>query len=125
MKEANRGSMEPTGTEAPITFSERAVAEIKAVMARENRADDALRVWIAGAGCAGLQYGMGIESDIQEGDTEFVQHGLRIVVDDRSLPYMQGSTVEFVEDEQGGGFRIDNPNVVSGCSTCGSGCGCE
>lgn len=110
---------------APVTFSERAVEEIKAVLARENRSEDALRVFIAGAGCSGLQYGMGIESDIQEDDTEFVQHGLRVVIDSQSLQFMQGSSVEFVEDEHGGGFRIDNPNVVSGCSTCGSGCGCQ
>lgn len=114
----------PEVMEAPITFSERAAAEIKAVLERENRADDALRVYIAGAGCSGLQYGMGIESEIGDDDTEFMQHGLRVVVDNQSLQYMRGSSVEFVEDPQGGGFRIDNPNVSSGCSTCGSGCGC-
>lgn len=111
--------------EAPITFSERAAEEIKAVLARENRSQDALRVFVAGAGCSGLQYGMGIDTVAQEGDTEFVQHGLRVLIDSQSLAFMHGSSIEFVEDEYGGGFRIDNPNVVSGCSTCGSGCGCE
>lgn len=111
--------------EAPITISEKAVEAIKAVLAQENRSEDALRVFVAGAGCSGLQYGMGIDTVAQEGDTEFYQHGLRVLIDSQSLAFMQGSFIEFVEDEQGGGFRIDNPNVVSGCSSCGSGCGCE
>jgi iron-sulfur cluster assembly protein len=111
--------------QAPVTFSERAAIEIKAVLAREERANDALRVFIAGAGCSGLQYGMGIEETAQGSDTEFVQHGLRVVIDAQSLEYMQGASVEFVEDENGGGFRIENPNAPSGCSSCASsGCGC-
>ncbi len=111
--------------EAPVTFTERAATEIKAVLAREERPNDALRVFISGAGCSGLQYGMGIEESAQEDDTEFVQHGLRVVIDAQSLEYMKGASVEFIEDESGGGFRIDNPNAPSGCSSCSSsGCGC-
>ena len=115
----------PDAVEVPICFSERAAAEIKAVLEQENRSDDALRIFIAGASCSGFQYGMGIESNIIEGDTEYVQHGLRIVIDDQSLQFMRGSSVEFVEDEQGGGFRIDNPNAVNACSSCGAGCGAD
>jgi iron-sulfur cluster assembly accessory protein len=110
--------------DAPISFSERAVAEIQAVLSQENREGDALRIFVAGAGCSGLQYGMGIETEAGDDDTEFMQHGLRVIIDGQSLKYMQGASVEFVEDPNGGGFRIDNPNVVSGCSTCGSAGGC-
>lgn len=116
---------DPNAVETPITFSERAAEEIKAVLARENRSSDALRVFVAGAGCSGLQYGMGIDTDARDGDVEFVQHGLRVLIDSQSLEFMRGSSIEFVEDENGGGFRIDNPLAMSGCSTCGSGCGCE
>lgn len=110
--------------EAPVTFSERAASEVKSVLAKENRPDDALRVFIAGAGCSGLQYGMGIEQTAGEDDTEFEQHGLRVIIDDQSLQYMQGASVEYIDDENGGGFRIDNPNAPAGCSSCASG-GCD
>ena len=114
----------PTVAEAPIVFSERAVSEIQAVLERENRAGDALRIFVAGAGCSGLQYGMGIESEAGDDDTEFMQHGLRVIIDSQSLQYMVGSSVEFIEDPNGGGFRIDNPNASSGCSSCASSGGC-
>ncbi|MBM3494908.1 MAG: iron-sulfur cluster assembly accessory protein [Armatimonadetes bacterium] len=110
---------------APVLFSERAGTEIRAVLERESRAGDALRIFVAGAGCSGLQYGMGIEAEAAEGDTEFVQHGLRVVIDGQSLQYMEGSTVEYVEEPGGAGFKIDNPNVTSGCSSCGSAGGCS
>lgn len=112
-------------TDIPVTFSERAVTEVRALLEQENRPNDALRVFVAGAGCSGLQYGMGIDTDAQEGDTEFVQHGLRVLIDGQSLKYMAGSSVEFIEDPNGGGFKIDNPNAVSGCGSCGGGCGSD
>ncbi|NLH99855.1 MAG: iron-sulfur cluster assembly accessory protein [Chthonomonadales bacterium] len=110
--------------DAPVTFSERAVAEIQAVLEREERAGDALRIFVAGASCSGLQYGMGIETSPDDGDTEYMQHGLRVIIDSQSLQYMQGASVEFVESPNGGGFRIDNPNVTGGCSSCASSGGC-
>jgi iron-sulfur cluster assembly protein len=67
---------------------------------------------------------MGIEAEAGEDDTEFVQHGLRVVIDGQSLQHMEGSTVEFVEEADGAGFRIDNPNATGGCSSCGSAGGC-
>ncbi len=113
-----------TVAEAPVVFSERAAAEVQAVLTRENRAGDALRIFVAGVGCSGLQYGMGIESEAGDEDTEFVQHGLRVIIDGQSLKYMVGSSVEFIEDANGGGFRIDNPNATGGCSSCASSGGC-
>jgi iron-sulfur cluster assembly protein len=76
-------------------------------------------VFVAGGGCSGLSYGMAFESNIQEYDTVVeVGDGVRVVIDDTSLMYLQGATIDYVDSLMGGGFRIDNPNAVSTC-----GCG--
>lgn len=104
----------------PIKLSERAVTELKDLMASQDKSQAALRVWVAGGGCSGLSYGLALDdSSPEEGDQVFEQSGIRIFVDDLSLHYMDGSTVDFVEDTLGGGFKIDNPNAVSSCG-CGS-----
>lgn len=106
-------------------------------MASQEKSDAALRVWVAGGGCSGLQYGLALDDgQPEDGDQIFEQDGIRIFVDDLSLNYMEGSSVDYVDDQLGGGFKIENPNAVSSCG-CGSsfqtsesgeaqggGCGC-
>jgi len=113
--------MSATVTESapPITLTERAAAEIKDLFQRQGVESAALRVFVAGGGCSGLQYGMAIADEVEEDDLELEQHGVRILVDSYSLNYIAGSSVDFVEDPMGGGFKIDNPNAVRGCG-CGS-----
>lgn len=103
-----------------ISLSERAASELKEIMASGNQEGAALRVWVAGGGCSGLNYGIALdENNPDEQDRVFDAHGVRIFVDDLSLSYMDGATVDFVDDEQGGGFKVENPNAVSSCG-CGS-----
>ena len=103
-----------------ITLSERAVTELKDLMSTQAKQDSALRVWVAGGGCSGLSYGMALDDGTpEEGDQIFEQDGVKIYVDGLSLNYMDGSSVDFVEDSLGGGFKIENPNAVSTCG-CGS-----
>ena len=108
-----------TETTSTIALSERAASEIKGLFEREGVQNAALRVFVAGGGCSGLQYGMQIADEIEEGDVELEQHGVRILVDSLSIQYVRGASVDFVEDDMGGGFKIDNPNAVRGCG-CGS-----
>jgi iron-sulfur cluster assembly accessory protein len=104
----------------PITLTERAVTELKDLMQSQEKAAAALRVWVAGGGCSGLQYGMALDDGSpEEGDQTFEQDGLKIVVDDMSLKYMDGASVDYVDDTFGGGFKIENPNATSSCG-CGS-----
>jgi iron-sulfur cluster assembly protein len=104
----------------PITLSDRAVTELKDLMASQSKAEAALRVWVAGGGCSGLQYGMALDDGKPEdGDQVFEQNGLKIYVDDLSLRYMDGASVDYVDDTLGGGFKIDNPNATQSCG-CGS-----
>jgi iron-sulfur cluster assembly protein len=107
--------------EAPvITLSERAAAEIKTLLEEQGTPDAALRVWVAGGGCSGLQYGMAIdEAQPEDGDQILGDQGVKIYLDNLSLPYMKGSVVDYVDDVLGGGFKIENPNAVKSCG-CGS-----
>jgi iron-sulfur cluster assembly accessory protein len=78
-----------------------------------------LRVAIQGGGCSGFEYALGFDRGPQEGDHELEFHGVKVVVDPFSAPYLQGSTVDFLETLQESGFKIDNPNATSSCG-CGS-----
>lgn len=96
-----------------------AVVKIKQLLAEKNIPDYALRVFVAGGGCSGLQYGMAFEGNIQEFDTTVEIDGVRMVIDPTSLLYVRGAVIDFVDSLMGGGFRIDNPNAVSTCG-CGT-----
>jgi len=90
-----------------------------------------LRVFLSGGGCGGYQYGMSLDNNPMENDTVTIQAGVKLIIDDISLQYLHGATIDYVTNEMGTGFKIDNPNQlpVSSCG-CGSGssssasCGC-
>lgn len=104
----------------PITLSSKAACELKELMIAEGKASCALRVWVAGGGCSGLSYGMALDDgEPEEGDNVFENEGVRIFVDPMSLQYMDGASVDYVDDAMGGGFKIENPNATSSCG-CGS-----
>lgn len=103
-----------------ITLTDRALTELKDLMHSQAKAEAALRVWVAGGGCSGLQYGMALDDSAPEQDDQvFEQAGVKIFVDEMSLRYMSGSQVDYVDDQFGGGFKIENPNAVGSCG-CGS-----
>jgi iron-sulfur cluster assembly accessory protein len=104
-------------TTAPITVTEAAAAKVLALLAEETDAT-VLRVAIAGGGCSGFQYQLGFDAGPQEGDVEFTMHGVDVVVDPFSAPYLQGASIDYLEGLQESGFKIENPNAVSSC-----GCG--
>jgi iron-sulfur cluster assembly protein len=104
----------------PITLTDKAITELKDLMASQEKTDAALRVWVAGGGCSGLSYGMALDDgEPEEGDNVYTQDDVKVYVDPLSLQYMDGSTVDYVDDVLGGGFKIDNPNAVQSCG-CGS-----
>jgi iron-sulfur cluster assembly accessory protein len=104
----------------PITLTERATIELKQLMEAENKSEAALRVWVAGGGCSGLSYGMALDDgQPEEGDNVYSHDGVKIYVDALSLGYMDGASVDYVDDTLGGGFKIENPNATSTCG-CGS-----
>jgi iron-sulfur cluster assembly accessory protein len=105
--------------ETVLTVTPTAASKILQLMAEEPEGDAVvLRVAIQGGGCSGFQYGLGFDRDAVEGDLESEQHGVRVVVDPFSAPYLRGAVVDFVDGIQESGFKIDNPNAVASC-----GCG--
>ena len=109
-------------TERPTTLvslTESAATKIKQLLAEEPESElGVLRVAVQGGGCSGFEYALGFDRGSQEGDHEFVAHGVTVVVDPFSAPYLLGATIDFLNTIQESGFKIDNPNVASSC-----GCG--
>jgi iron-sulfur cluster assembly accessory protein len=101
-----------------ISITSGAVEKVKALLVEKELTGYGLRVFVAGGGCSGFQYGMAFENNPRESDTIQEADGLKIIIDPMSLPYLQGASIDFVDNLMGGGFRIDNPNAVSTC-----GCG--
>jgi iron-sulfur cluster assembly protein len=111
--------VEAVKTEAqPIGLTPVAVEHLRAIIAKQEEQDLALRVYVASGGCSGFQYGMALDSSTQDGDTSFDQDGLRLVVDEYSLKYLQGAQVDYVDGLMGAGFTVHNPNATASCS-CG------
>jgi iron-sulfur cluster assembly accessory protein len=103
-----------------ITLTDRAATELQDLISSQDKQNAALRVWVAGGGCSGLQYGMALDDNAPEAeDNVFEQAGIKVYVDPISLNYMEGASVDYVDDVLGGGFKIENPNAVSSCG-CGS-----
>jgi iron-sulfur cluster assembly protein len=102
-----------------VALTEKAAVKIRELMAEEPAGEaEVLRVAIQGGGCSGFQYGLGFDRGSQEGDLELEQHGVTVVVDPFSAPYLRGATIDFLDGLQESGFKIDNPNATSAC-----GCG--
>ena len=103
-----------------VTVTENAAAKIKELLAQEPEGEvSVLRVAIQGGGCSGFQYALGFDRGPQDGDNEVEMHGVRVVVDPFSAPYLVGSEIDFVDALMGAGFAINNPNVQAACG-CGS-----
>jgi iron-sulfur cluster assembly accessory protein len=103
-----------------------AAAGIVRGLLKERSLDDSygLRVYVAGQTCSGLQYGMALDNKPAETDATFESEGLKVLVDNQSLQFMAGAKIDYIDDERGKGFLVENPNVPPACScesgTCGS-----
>ncbi len=103
-----------------VTLTDKAAAEIKAIMEQNGGQYHGLRVFVAGGGCSGLSYGMQIEEQPATAEDQvFESGGVKVIVDGMSLEYLKGASIDFEDALQGGGFRINNPNAVKSCG-CGS-----
>ena len=105
--------------ETLVSLTEAAASKIKELQAQEPEGEaNVLRVAVQGGGCSGFEYALGFDRGLQEGDHELESHGVTVVVDPFSAPYLQGAQIDFLDGLQESGFKIENPNVSSAC-----GCG--
>jgi iron-sulfur cluster assembly protein len=80
---------------------------------------EVLRIAVQGGGCSGFEYALGFDHGAADGDHVLESHGVQLVVDPHSAPYLSGAEIDYLETIQEAGFKISNPNVVSACG-CGS-----
>jgi iron-sulfur cluster insertion protein len=105
--------------EPMLGLTEKAAEKVREIQAAENiEAAYGLRLRVVGGGCSGFAYDLYFDQ-VTEMDRTFDSHGVKLVVDQMSLQYLAGTTVDYVEGLQGAGFKFNNPNVKSTCG-CGS-----
>ncbi|MBI4364340.1 MAG: iron-sulfur cluster assembly accessory protein [Candidatus Latescibacteria bacterium] len=121
-----------------ISLTDKAAAEIRAIMEQNGGTYEGIRVFVSGGGCSGLSYGMEICEDPATAEDEvFETAGVKVIVDTQSYEYLKGASIDFDDSLQGGGFKINNPNAVKSCgcgssfateeggeASSGGGCGC-
>ena len=103
-----------------ITITDKGAEKIREFLATQGAegTEAGLRVGVRGGGCSGFQYALAFDQK-RDGDEVFEYAGLKVYVDQPSLPYVRGSVIDYVESLQGAGFQVNNPNVVAACG-CGS-----
>ena len=108
-----------TEEEAMLGLTPTAAEKVKEIQVAENIDPTyGLRLRVVGGGCSGFAYDLYFDQ-LTEMDRTFESHGVKLVVDEMSLQYLAGTTVDYVEGLQGAGFKFVNPNVKSTCG-CGS-----
>jgi iron-sulfur cluster assembly protein len=103
-----------------ISFSDKGAEKVREFLAGQE-ADVSLaglRVGVRGGGCSGFQYQLAFDEQ-RENDAVFESRGLKLLVDNESLPFVRGAVIDYEESLQGAGFKVNNPNVVAACG-CGS-----
>jgi len=100
-----------------VTITERAAEHVAQFLARRGKGV-AVRLGVRTTGCSGLAYKLEYADQIDPGDETFEAHGVKIVVDLKSLTFIDGTELDFVRDGLNEGFRFNNPNERDRC-----GCG--
>ena len=109
-----------TETKNAITLTEIAAQKLGVILEQKGvKNTHALRVFVKGGGCGGMQYGMTFDDNVQESDEVYEQYGMRVVVDPTSMFYINGASIDYIDNLMGGGFHTENPNATSSCG-CGS-----
>ncbi len=117
-----------------ITLTTAASDTIKNILAERNLEGYALRVYVAGGGCCSVNFGMALDNNFRDVDTTFEANGVKVVVDEVSIDYLRGATIDFINDPvRGAGFAVDSPAArghehahgeEGGCA-CGGSCSCQ
>jgi len=106
-------------SDVDLIFTSSAASKVAELIREEGNPGLMLRVYIQGGGCSGFQYGFTFEEEAQEGDTEIVTDGVKLLVDPMSMQYLMGAEIDYTEGLQGEQFVIRNPNATTTCG-CGS-----
>jgi len=113
-------------TETPtIAVSAAAAQAVNQILTDRQLEGYALRVFVQGSGCCGVQFGMALDNQFHDNDSTMDSGGLKLVVDSVSMQYLGGASIDFVNDpERGAGFVVDSPSAHSHSHEEGEGCAC-
>ena len=93
-----------------VSMTEAAGATVRNLLIQKNVPDYGLRVFVAGGGCSGMQYGMALEAEARDYDHVIEREGVKIFIDPTSMMYLDGASIDYVDSIMGGGFKIETPN---------------
>ena len=100
-----------------VTLTEKAANHVQSFLAKRGKGV-ALRVGVRTSGCSGMAYKLEFADSVEANDVQFESHGVRVVVDPKSLPYVDGTELDYTREGLNEGFKFRNPNVKDEC-----GCG--
>ena len=100
-----------------ITMTPGAVSEVKRLLAKENKPEFGLRIGVRSGGCSGFSYVLGFDAPKTEDKVQELE-GIKVLMDTQSVPYLEGTQLDYQEGLQGKGFAFSNPNATKSC-----GCG--
>lgn len=110
--------METIQTPSPtLNLTPKALERVKTLLAKPENEGKALRIFVFGGGCAGLNYGMAV-GFVKPDDFVVETDGRKIVVDPKSMSLLNGMQIDYYESIQSSGFKFNNPNAIASC-----GCG--
>lgn len=103
-----------------VVLTTAAVDKVKHLLAQTERDDLRLRVSVQPGGCSGLIYQLYFDDRSLDGDAVVDFDGVDVVVDQMSVPYLDGAEIDFADTIEKQGFTIDNPNAGDSCACGGS-----
>jgi iron-sulfur cluster assembly protein len=104
----------------PVSLSEKAAQEVKKILTEQNLPEGTvLRIGVKGGGCSGFSYSLDFDTNTSEKDRIVELHGVKMAVEKKFDPYLDGTVVDFYDGLEKRGFVFNNPNVVKSCG-CGS-----
>jgi len=100
-----------------VTLTEKAASHVQSFLTKRGKGV-ALRIGVRTSGCSGMAYKLEFADAVEPSDLQFESHGVRVVVDPKSLPYVDGTELDYTREGLNEGFKFRNPNVKDEC-----GCG--
>lgn len=102
-----------------LRLTDKAVQQVRALLARENLDGYGLRVAVTSGGCSGFSYGLDFEKEAKPGDVVLETDGLKVYMNESSAEHLKGTTIDYISGLQGAGFKFINPNATATCG-CGT-----
>jgi len=100
-----------------VTLTEKAATHVQNFIAKRGKGV-ALRIGVRTSGCSGFAYKLEFADAVNPDDHQFESHGVKVVVDPKSLPFLEGTQLDYTREGLNEGFKFSNPNVKDEC-----GCG--